>query len=138
MIPTPYLFFNGQARAAATRYAQVFGVDVPPMMRMSDGPPGMDVPEDRKDWVMHCEMRVGAGRIFLSDDVMSNSPAMEGSSVMLEYDTAAEAKEVFDALAEGGEIRMAWEPTFWSAGFGTLTDVFGVRWMVGCREAPAH
>ena len=55
---------------------------------------------------------------------------------MVELPGAEEARKVFDALSEGGEIRMEFQPTFWAAGFGTLTDRFGVRGMVGCEEAP--
>jgi len=132
----PYLFFNGQAREAATLYADVFGIPVPEMMTMAGAPPDTPVPEDRRDWVMHCEMKIGNSGLYLSDDFMANSPAMEGCSVMVNLPTAAEAKSVFDRLAEKGEIRMPWEATFWSAGFGTLTDRFGIRWMVGTDETP--
>lgn len=132
----PYLFFNGSARDAATMYAKVFGVDVPEMMTMQGAPAGMDIPEERRNWVMHCEMKIGNAGIYLSDDFMANSPTMDGSSVMINLPTAVEGKRIFDALSDGGEVRMKWEPTFWSAGFGTLTDKFGIRWMVGTDEAP--
>ncbi|KAF1706362.1 VOC family protein [Pseudoxanthomonas sacheonensis] len=42
----------------------------------------------------------------------------------------AEAKRLFDALAEGGEIQQPLMPTFFSSSFGMLTDRFGVSWMV--------
>lgn len=130
----PYLFFNGQARDAATMYADIFGIDVPEMLTMEGMPADMDIPDERRNWVMHCDMMIGASGIYISDDVRANNPAMEGSSVMVSLPTATEAKRVFDRLAEGGEIRMIWEPSFWSAGFGTLTDKFGIRWMVGTTE----
>jgi PhnB protein len=132
----PYLFFNGQARAAIETYAAVFGVPVPKPMTMKDAPPGMSIPDERKDWIMHCELKIGDAVLYMSDDLAANSPAMEGCSVMISLPTAAEGKAAFDKLAKGGTIRMPWEPTFWSAGFGTLTDCFGIRWMVGADEAP--
>lgn len=137
MQPKAYLFFNGQANDALQAYSKIFKTQPSALMRMSDAPPEMGIPADRKDWIMHCELPVGGGAIYMSDDFAANSPPMDGCSVMLNYDTAAEARPVFDALAENGEIRMPWEPTFWSAGFGTLTDAFGIRWMVGCNEPPA-
>ena len=137
MKPTPYLFFNGKARKAIAAYADIFDVPIPEMMTMAAAPPDMEVPEDRKAWVMHCQLPIGDGSIMISDDVMANSPAMDGCSVMVELPTAAEAKAIFDRLADGGEVRMPWEPTFWAAGFGTLTDRFGIRWMVGTSETPA-
>ncbi|NLD70330.1 MAG: VOC family protein, partial [Limnobacter sp.] len=36
----------------------------------------------------------------------------------------------FEALADGGEVRMPLGKTFWSPRFGMLTDRFGVDWMV--------
>jgi len=137
MQPKPYIFFNGQARDAVAAYQKILGAKVASMMTMADAPPGMNIAADQKDWIMHCELTIGDGSIYLSDDFMANSPAMDGCSVMMSFPTAAEAKTKFDALAVGGMVRMAWEPTFWSAGFGTLTDKFGIRWMIGCDEVPS-
>ena len=37
---------------------------------------------------------------------------------------------MFDALSVGGDVRMAWQPTFWTSGFGMVSDKFGMPWMV--------
>jgi len=42
----------------------------------------------------------------------------------------ADARRVFAALAEGGEVKMPLGKTFWSPCFGMLTDRFGLGWMV--------
>jgi PhnB protein len=42
----------------------------------------------------------------------------------------ARAKDVFDALAEGGQVQMPLAETFFSPGFGMLVDRFGTPWMV--------
>ena len=133
----PYIFFNGQARDAIAFYTESLGAEVVQMMSMRDGPPGFDIPEERKDWVMHCALQLGDFKIMLSDDFMANAQPMAGCNVMLNVPTAAEGKAIFDALSEGGEVRMPYEATFWSAGFGAFSDKFGVRWMVGCDEEPA-
>ena len=134
----PYLFFNGNAREALAHYCAVFDVPMPEVMTMAGAPPDLPIPADRRDWVMHATLALpGGGTLMMSDDFMANSPAMAGCSVQLNFPTAAEARPIFDALAEGGEVTMAWEPTFWSAGFGTCRDRFGIRWMVGCDEPPA-
>jgi PhnB protein len=31
-------------------------------------------------------------------------------------------------------VQMAFEPTFWTKGFGMLTDQFGVAWMVNVNH----
>ena len=138
MDATPYIFFNGQGQDALAFYKKVFGTEPTMLMPMGDGPPDMGIPEERANWIMHCELPIGTSKIYLSDDFMANSPAMEGCSIMVNLATAKEAKATFDKLAKGGDIRMPFEPTFWSAGFGALTDQFGIRWMVGCDEPPAE
>ena len=67
---------------------------------------------------------------------MGDAEAMSGCSVSLSLTTRDQAQSVYDRLAHGGEVQMPFAPTFWSAGFGTLTDRFGVKWMIGTDEAP--
>jgi PhnB protein len=52
--------------------------------------------------------------------------------MMVSYDAADvdDAKRVFEALAEGGTVTQALEPTFFSAGFGMCVDRFGTPWMI--------
>lgn len=137
---TPYLFFNGNCREAIEAYVAIFGGKIEMLMSASDMPPDAwpgGVPEDKRDWVMHAAVRLGGGQVMASDNLMEDSKPMDGCSVMIELPTATEGKVAFDRLAEGGEVTMAYEPTFWSAGFGTLRDRFGIRWMVGTSETPA-
>lgn len=135
----PYVFFNGNCAEALAFYETALGASVSQKMLASDMPPHEDftVPDDRKNWIMHSTLTVDGNDIMMSDNLMGESAVMDGSSIMLNHATAAEAKTIFDKLADGGEITMRWEPTFWSAGFGALRDKFGVRWMVGCDEPPA-
>jgi len=51
---------------------------------------------------------------------------------------AAEGERVFNALAEGGKVTMPFQKTFWSSGFGSTVDRFGIPWMVNCEVALAE
>jgi len=42
----------------------------------------------------------------------------------------AEAKRVFDALSQGGEVQQPIAETFFASAFGMCTDRFGIPWMV--------
>ena len=42
---------------------------------------------------------------------------------------------IFNALGEGGKVGMPFQKTFWAAGFGMLTDRFGIPWMINCEKA---
>jgi PhnB protein len=57
----------------------------------------------------------------------------QGFSVSLSMKDPAEGERVFNALAEGGKITMPYQKTFWAAGFGMVTDRFGIPWMVNCE-----
>lgn len=134
----PYLFFNGTCAQAMETYAAILGGKVTASMPAAAAPPEAGIPEDRRGWIMHSELTVGERHIFASDNVMGDNPPMSGASVMLGPKTAAEARRIFDALAEGGTVTMSFGPTFWSAGFGGVTDRFGTRWIIGAEEAPAQ
>ncbi|MDM7238045.1 VOC family protein, partial [Klebsiella grimontii] len=38
--------------------------------------------------------------------------------------------------ADGGQIEMVWQETFWAHGFGKVIDRFGVPWMVNVVKEP--
>ena len=138
MQPIPYLFFTDTCGEAMHFYAEVFGSPEPEIM------PFAAVPEEERtnmpgmpaDAVMHAAVRIGDGWIFASDDPTGSTPRMAGSSVNVSLPTADEARRVFDRLADGGEVRMPLEPTFWSPAFGALTDRFGTRWMIMADDPP--
>ncbi|WP_210526545.1 VOC family protein [Rubellimicrobium arenae] len=133
MAPIPYLFFDGTAEEALRTYARIFGSPDPQIMKAADAPSGESWGDP--DSVMHAALRIGDGWLYASD--YSKAVPMAGNSITLTYPTTSEGRRVFDALAEGGEIEMPYESTFWSPGFGSLTDRFGTRWMIDTESQPA-
>ena len=131
MQPISYLFFNTESRAAMTRYGEIFGAtpEIMPFAAIPDEDKAQ-MPGVPDDAVMHAALKVGEGWIYASDDPSGNSPAMAGCSIALSLPDAAETRRVWEALAEGGEIRMPLEPAFFAPLFGSLSDRFGVRWMI--------
>ncbi|EBA06577.1 VOC family protein [Sagittula stellata] len=129
---TPYLFFRGNCRAAFNRYAEILDLPAPQIMDFSQLPEAEreNMPGAAEDAVMHAMLMLPSGALMGSDDIGPEFQPMAGCSVNLMVATAQEANRVFDALAEGGEIRMPLAETFWTPAFGTLTDAFGIRWMV--------
>jgi PhnB protein len=73
----------------------------------------------------------------MASDSMAGQPyaGMKGFSLSLTYPTAAEAKRIFDALAEGGNVTMPLQKTFWAEAFGMLVDRFGTSWMINVNAA---
>ncbi|NMH61288.1 YciI family protein [Alteromonas ponticola] len=127
-----YLFFDGRCEEAMEYYQQHLGANINLMMRFSDSPepfPEGALPVDYENKIMHAEFTLGTSVIFASDGCGSDGP-MRGTSQALTVKNAELAHHAFDALAEGGDIKMPLEKTFWAELYGQVTDKFGVQWMV--------
>jgi PhnB protein len=125
----PYLFFGGNCRDAFTRYQEIFGGDLT-MTAMKDVP-GEPPPADKAHMIIHAALTRGDDVLMGSDDPMtSDFGPVEGMMVSFDAADVSDAKRVFDALAENGNVTQALEPTFFSEAFGMCVDRFGTPWMV--------
>ena len=128
-----YLFFNGRCEEAVEFYKQALGAEVTMIMRFKDSPephpPGM-VPPGWEEKIMHASLRVGETIVMASDGCADGQPTFQGFSLSLAMANEAEANRAFTALADGGQVRMPLNKTFWSPCFGMVADRFGVGWMV--------
>jgi PhnB protein len=124
-----YLFFDGQCAEAMRFYERVTGGTLKAMMKYSESPPGQ-CPPGSENRIMHASVTVGDRNLMASDSPAGQHKPMQGFSLSLFLDTAEEAKQKFDLLAEGGTVQMPLGPTFWAKAFGMVTDRFGTPWMV--------
>lgn len=128
-----YLFFNGQCEEAVEFYKQALGAEVIMLMRFKESPdvppPGM-IPDGWDDKVMHSSFRIGETTVMASDGSSQGQSNFHGFSLSLAVSSAAEADRYFNALADGGQVQMALDKTFWSSRFGMVTDRFGLGWMI--------
>jgi PhnB protein len=134
MRTNPYLFFDGNCEEAFRFYERVLGGKIIAMVPHSGTPAEQNVPAEWRDKIMHAALQVGEDTLMASDAPPRYRQPMSGFSVSLQFADTAEAKRVFDALAEGGTVKMPFEETFWAAGFGMVTDRFGTPWMMNCDK----
>ena len=129
----PYLFFDGRCEEAVEFYKSKLGAKVEMLMRFRDSPeppqPGM-VPPGSDNKVMHACLRIGDTAVMASDGNCKGKPSFQGFSLSLDARDDADAKRLFTALAEGGQVNMPLGKTFFSPAFGMVADRFGVQWMV--------
>ena len=132
----PYLFFGGNCREAFARYEEIFGGELF-VMTMGEAPDQEGIPEDKKDYVIHAAIKFDNGALLMaSDDPMSDSfGPVQGMQVTYSTEDIEDASRVFDALSQGGNVSQPLIETFFSPGFGMVTDKFGTPWMI-VTESP--
>ena len=126
----PYLFFEGRCEEAIAFYQSVLGAEVTMLMHYRDSPdPGVVTPETR-DKVMHACLRIGDSTVLASDGRCQGRPSFQGFALSLTAADDAEAERLFEAMADGGQVRMPMTTTFFASRFGMVADRFGVTWMI--------
>jgi PhnB protein len=124
----PYLFFNGRCDEAIEFYRGSVGAEVAMLMRFKDSPE--PTPPGNEEKIMHATLRIGDTLMHVSDGHCSGTMSFQGFALSLTVSEDAEADSRFAALVDGGQVQMPLAKTFFSSKFGTLTDRFGVMWMV--------
>jgi len=127
-----YLFFDGNCAQAMRSYERTLGGKLEMMMTYGQSPQPEHCPAGSSERIMHARLLID-GRALMASDVPQGHPFqdMNGFSLSLIYPTADEARRVFNALADGGNVTMPLTPTFWADTYGMLVDRFGTPWMVG-------
>lgn len=132
-----YLNFARQTEEAFNFYRTVFGTEfMAPIERMGDVSPQEGVPpipDEDKNLVMRVALPILGGHVLMGTDAPESMFKVEFGNNMcinLEPDTRKEAEQLFAALSDGGTVETALQEMFWGGYFGSLTDKYGVRWMV--------
>ena len=133
----PYLNFNGRCEEALNFYRDALGAQVTSMFRFSEAPDKEMIPPGGENKVMHASLRIGDSDVMASDGECAPGKGFEGIALSIGVASVEAGEKVFKALSQGGKVRMEFAPTFWTAGFGQLTDRFGVEWMVNVNHEPA-
>ncbi|MEP6721552.1 MAG: VOC family protein [Variovorax sp.] len=128
-----YLFFDGRCEEALEFYRSALDAQVTMLMRYKESPdpvpPGMCAPNSDEK-VMHSEFTIGDTKLMASDGYAGGKPEFKGFTLSLDAKDDADAKRLFDTLAEGGKVQMPLGKTFFASSFGMVADRFGMGWMV--------
>ena len=136
-----YLNFPRATEAAFNFYQSVFGTEFTGVVRSGDVPaqPGQpDSSDADKQLIMNIQLPILGGHVLMGTDTAQSmgSNLNQGNNVYicLQPDTRAEADALFSALSAGGKVDMALMEMFWGDYFGTLSDKYGVLWMMNCSS----
>jgi len=131
-----YITFGGRCEEALEFYKKSIGAEVTSLLRWKESPnTDMKGPPGYEEKIMNAAFRIGETQLMADDGMAAKEAEFKGMTLVIEVADDAQAKRVFTALGQGGNVQMPLTKTFWSSSFGMLTDKFGVPWMVNV-EAP--
>lgn len=150
---TPHLNFHGNAREALAFYALALGTEA---AIRTYGEFGMPAGLPDTDKVVWGQVATSDGVRIMAYDVpaqQADGPAIQAGAtrrengltvtdqpyfLALSSATLEDATALWDALAAGATVLEPLAASAWSAGFGMLTDSFGVTWVVDVRGGDDH
>lgn len=129
----PYLMMDGNAKEAIQFYQTALGAQLLFSQTFGEMPenPEFPMPAEAKDRVAHATIKVGESELMFSDTFPSQ-PHNVGNQVTICITTNSpeEAKQLYEALQQGGQVNMPLQETHFSPAYGIVTDKFGVVFQV--------
>ncbi len=129
---TTYLNYGGNCEQAFRFYEQHLGGTITMLTRHGEAPvasPGPPPPE-WENAVLHARLTLGGTELLGADVPPDRFQPMRSAYLTLTFDTPSEAERVYVLLADGGQIFMKMEETFFAQRFAMLRDRFGTSWML--------
>ncbi len=136
----PYLNFDNKTEEAFRFYEQALGGRLTEIHRFGSMPEqgGVELTPEQKNLVLHVGLELPDGQMIMASDTIAGMgpERVEGNNISISVhpDSQQEADRIFNALAQGGTITMPIAQQFWGDYFGSLTDRFGINWMVNYSD----
>jgi PhnB protein len=122
----PYIFFKGNCREAVTFYKKIFGGE---LTIQTYGEVGATTEQTPADYIMHADLSGGAIRLMASDTAQASAKAAK-VTISLSGEDEEKLTKIFDGLSEEVDVQFPLKKQFWGDTFGSVTDKYGVDWMV--------
>jgi PhnB protein len=138
-ITSTYLNFPRNTEEAFIFYKSVFRTEFlgGKINRFDEIPPQEGIPpiaEADKHLIMHVALPIHGGHLLMGTDAPESMgfKVNQGNNIYiaLHTDSRLEADELFEKLSAGGEKEIPMQDMFWGDYYGSLTDKFGIKWMV--------
>jgi PhnB protein len=126
-----YLNYGGNCAEAFRFYEKHLGGKITFLMTHGQSPDAHSVSAEMKDKVLHARIEIGRTALMASDvPPEAHFQPMRSVYLSLSVESSSEAERIYALLAEGGQIFMKMEETFFAYRFGSLRDRFGTSWMI--------
>jgi PhnB protein len=121
------LNFGGNCEEAFRFYEKHLGGRITMIMRQDEAP---NAPAEAGEAIIHARMNIGDTVLIGNDVPPKIFGKMRSAYMYLSVDSTKEAERIYRLLADGGEIFMPLEETFFATRFSMLRDRFGVSWTI--------
>ncbi|HET9990510.1 MAG TPA: VOC family protein [Kofleriaceae bacterium] len=129
-----HLCFAGQCAEAFRTYQRIFGGQLT-TLTYGGSPLAAQTPAALHDQILHATLAFGTHELLGADIAPDVYRPPAGFFVIVTVADKERGTAVFGELADGGEVVMPFQETFWSPGFGSVRDRFGTPWEIHV-EAP--
>ena len=131
-----YLNYGGNCRQAFEFYAEHLGATITLLTTHGEVPDPSRVPPEWRNAVLHARIELGGTVVMGADISPDRFQPMRSAYLTLMLDSVEETERIYGLLADGGQIFMKLEETFFAKRFAMLRDRFGTSWML-LHEAQA-
>jgi PhnB protein len=136
-----YLNYGGNCEQAFRFYEQHLGGKITMMMTHGEQPDASQTPPEWKKAILHARMTLfaagstrarypGGTELTRADIPPDRFQPMRSAYLTLMMDSTDEAERIHALLADGGQIFMPMQETFFAFRFSMLRDKFGTSWMI--------
>jgi PhnB protein len=134
-----YLNYGGNCAEAFRFYEQHLGGRITMMVTHAEQPDPSDVPPDWRKAILHARIIIGETELMAADVPPDRFQPMRSAYLSLSLTSTDEAERIHALLADGGQIFMPLQETFFAFRFSMLRDKFGTSWMIIYeRPRPPH
>jgi PhnB protein len=131
-----YLNYGGNCESAFRFYEQHLGGKITMMMTHAESPDQSQVTPEWRNAILHARISIGGTELFGADIPPDRFQPMRSAYLSLTLESTEEAERIYALLAEGGQVFMPMQETFFAFRFAMLRDRFGTSWML-LHERPA-
>jgi PhnB protein len=125
-----YLNYGGNCEQAFRFYEEHLGGKIIAMMKHGEEPGAGNTPGNLQKGILYGRMTLGETDLMGSDVPAERFQPMRSAYLSLTVDSIADAERIHALLADGGQIFMPMQETFFAFRFSMLRDKFGTSWMI--------
>jgi PhnB protein len=116
-------------------YQRILGGSIETMLSYGESPMASSTDPRWHDRIVHATLLLDDVELTGVDMLPGAYQRPQGFFVTLGVDGVDRARQIFESLRQNGAVRVPFETTFWSPGFGVLVDRYGIPWEINATNA---